>query len=125
MLNIESFRNYCLNKPGVTESLPFDESTLVFKVGGKMFALTDLEDPFAITLKALPEEAIKQREKYPEVVTPGYHMNKKHWNTLLLYNLPVPPESALYQWIDDSYNLVFRKLPKRLQQQIKEQTPSD
>jgi predicted DNA-binding protein (MmcQ/YjbR family) len=125
MLNIESFRNYCLSKPGVTECLPFDESTLVFKVGGKMFALTDLEDPFTITLKAQPEEAIAQREKYQEIVIPGYHMNKKHWNTVVLHKYPALPESNLYQWTDDSYNLVFKKLPKRIQQQIKEQTPSD
>lgn len=90
-----------------------------------MFALTDLEDPFTITLKAQPEEAIAQREKYQEIVIPGYHMNKKHWNTVVLHKYPALPESDLYQWIDDSYNLVFKKLPKRIQQQIKEQTPSD
>jgi len=118
MLDIETFRNYCLQKPGVTESFPFDETTLVFKVGGKMFALTDLEDSFRMTLKSKPEDALVQREAYPEVVIPGYHMNKKHWNTINLDKYPLPSDSQLYQWIDDSYHLIFTSLTKKQQAAI-------
>jgi len=120
MLNIETFRSYCLKKPGVTESFPFDENTLVFKVGGKMFALTDVEDLFAITLKADPEAAVRQREAYPEAITPGYHMNKKYWNTIALHTAPVPTDAELYCWVEDSYQLVYQKLTKKKQQQVKE-----
>ncbi|MFO7939336.1 MAG: MmcQ/YjbR family DNA-binding protein [Bacteroidales bacterium] len=120
-MDIETFRTYCLKKPGVTESLPFDENTLVFKVGGKMFALTDLEDPFAITLKATPEDAVRQRESYPGTVTPGYHMHKKHWNTTSLYSSPVPGDAELYRWIDESYQLVYNKLTQKIRKQIEEE----
>ncbi|MFU8843816.1 MAG: MmcQ/YjbR family DNA-binding protein [Bacteroidales bacterium] len=83
-MNIESLRNYCLSKNGVTESFPFDKSTLVFKVMGKMFALTDLEDEIlTVNLKCNPENAIRLREEFP-AIQPGYHMNKKHWNTIFI-----------------------------------------
>lgn len=80
-MNIEELREYCISKKDVTESFPFDETTLVFKVRGKMFALTDLEGELSINLKCDPDLAIELREKYP-AVQPGYHMNKKHWNTI-------------------------------------------
>jgi predicted DNA-binding protein (MmcQ/YjbR family) len=108
-MNIEEFREFCLSKKGVTESFPFDETTLVFKVIGKMFALTDTEDDFSINLKCDPEKAIELREKYPSV-QPGYHMNKKYWNTIYIDGSI--GDGELKSLIDDSYNLVVRSLPK-------------
>ncbi|MEE4197612.1 MAG: MmcQ/YjbR family DNA-binding protein [Bacteroidales bacterium] len=117
MINIEDFRNYCLAKKGVTEAFPFDESTLVFKVMGKMFALTDTEEAFRINLKCEPEKAVILREQYPGTVLPGYHMNKKHWN-LIIINGKIPDPQIL-QWVDDSYRLVCEKLTKEQQQVLK------
>ena len=109
-MNIEEFRNYCLAKPGVTEELPFGEDTLVYKVAGKMFALTSLDtERFSINLKCDPEKALQLRESYP-CVQPGYHMNKKHWNTV--YVDGSVNRRLLCEWIDDSYRLVLDKLPK-------------
>ena len=111
-MNIESFREYCLSFRGVTEEFPFDKNTLVFKVSGKMFALCDVEEFKGINLKCDPEKAILLREEYPEV-KPGYHMNKKHWNTVSTEsNLP---DALIKAWIDDSYRLVAANLPKREQ----------
>ena len=110
-MNIEKLRDYCLSKAGVTESFPFDENTLVFKVGGKMFLLTDLVDELSMNVKCDPELAIELRERYPEV-TPGYHMNKKYWNTIMLKG--DIPESILLEWIDHSYQLVFDALPLKV-----------
>lgn len=109
-MNIEELRNYCLTKKGVTESLPFDETTLVYKVMGKMFALTDTENDFSMNLKCDPEKAIELREKYP-AVQPGYHMNKKHWNTIYIDGSI--SDVKLKSWIDDSYMLVVSSLPKK------------
>jgi predicted DNA-binding protein (MmcQ/YjbR family) len=109
-LNLESFRAYCLAKKGVTEELPFGPDALVFKVMGKMFALTDITDFASINLKADPEKAIELRERY-EAVIPGYHMNKKHWNTILLDGSL--PEKLIRSWVDDSYNLVAAGLTKK------------
>ncbi|RZS99726.1 MmcQ/YjbR family DNA-binding protein [Aquimarina brevivitae] len=110
-MNIEEFRNYCLAKKGVTESFPFDQTTLVFKVMGKMFALTGLDRiPFSVNLKCDPERAITLREHHPEV-QPGYHMNKKHWNTINFSgNLAT---NRLYELINHSYDLVVSGLPKK------------
>ena len=110
-MNIETFRTYCLSKKGVTESFPFDESTLVFKVGGKMFALTDLDTPeLKVNLKCNPEKAISLREQYPEII-PGFHMNKKHWNTVQFNsNIGV---KLFKELIDHSYDLVMQSLPKK------------
>lgn len=116
-MNIESIRAYCLQKKGVTESFPFDSDTLVFKVMGKMFLLTSLSEPQSINVKCDPEEAIQLREKYDAVV-PGYHMNKKHWNTVhweMLLN-----DKLVLQWIDDSYNLVVKDLPQKIKNELKE-----
>lgn len=110
-MNIEHFRSYCLAKKAVTEEFPFDQNTLVFKVAGKMFALTDVDNFESINLKCDPELAIELREKY-DSVTPGYHMNKKHWNTVLING--TISDKMVEQWIDHSYNLVFEALPKKL-----------
>ena len=83
MIDIETYRNYCISKKGVTEEFPFDNETLVFKVSGKMFALAVISHFNSINLKCDPEEAIDLRERY-EAVLPGYHMNKQHWNTILI-----------------------------------------
>ena len=115
-MDIESFRNYCLNKKGVTEEFPFDNNTLVFKVCGKMFALTDVDAFESINLKCDPEEAVLLREQYPAVV-PGYHMNKKHWNTVMMDG--AVGDRLLMQWIDHSYDLVVQKLPKAQKEQLK------
>lgn len=103
MMNIEELREYCIAKPAVTESFPFDESTLVFKVAGKMFLLTDLVDAFSMNVKNTPEKIIELREQYPSVL-PGYHMNKIHWNTVMIDG--TISDHLLKQWIDESYNLI-------------------
>ena len=102
-------RLYCLDKKGVTESFPFDETTLVFKVMGKIFALTDLESDFSMNLKCDPGKALELREQYPSVI-PGYHMNKKHWNTVTIDNSVSDRE--ILSWIDHSYDLVVKGLKK-------------
>ena len=109
-MNIEEYRNYCLAKKGVTEEFPFDEVTLVFKVMGKMFALTGLNsDVFSVNLKCDPDWAIELRETYSEV-QPGYHMNKKHWNTVSFEESL--SDDFLEKLIDHSYDLVVAKLKK-------------
>ncbi len=109
-MNLEEIRDYCISKPGVTEGLPFNDTALVFKVMGKMFAVLDLsEDSRGITLKCDPALAIELREHYPEV-TPAWHFNKKHWNTVLI-NGSVP-DKEIFSWIDHSYDLVL-KLKKK------------
>lgn len=105
-MNIEEFRIYCLQKNDVIESFPFDEQTLVFKVKGKMFALTDLMEPFSINIKCNPDKAIELREHY-SCVLPGYHMNKNHWNTVIIDGSI--PDKLLKEWIDHSYDLVVHK----------------
>ena len=117
MYNIESFRNYCLKKAHVTESFPFDEDTLVFKVANKMFALSSLESPeLSVNLKCDPERALELRENYPDAAFPGYHMSKIHWNTVL------PNQGiTLELWkemIDESYNLIVKSLPKKTQREL-------
>ncbi|MDX2302055.1 MAG: MmcQ/YjbR family DNA-binding protein [Microscillaceae bacterium] len=114
-MNIEEFREYCLSKKGVTEDLPFDENTLVFKLMGKMFALTDIDQFESINLKCDPDQAIELREKYASV-QPGYHMNKKHWNTILVRG--ELSDAQLQHWIDHSYNLVMSKLTKKQKQDL-------
>ena len=114
-MNIEDFRNYCISKKGVTESFPFDKDTLVFKVMGKMFALTGVDAFDFINLKCDPEKAIALREKY-EAVKPGYHMNKALWNSVYV-NLDVS-DKLIYEWIDDSYNLIVSSLTKKLQAEL-------
>lgn len=108
-MNIEEFREYCLSKPSTTECFPFDENTLVFKVAGKMFALTDIVDAFSINIKCDPEKAIELREHY-DCVQPGYHMNKMHWNTIIIDG--TVSDAVLKEWIDDSYDLIVSSLNK-------------
>lgn len=109
-MTIEGLRTYCLSKPGVTEHTPFDERTLVFKVLGKMFCLTDIFSFESVNLKCDPELAIERREASASVL-PGYHMNKKHWNTVVV-NQEIG-DDVLFQWVDESYDLVFASLPKK------------
>jgi len=102
-MNIEELRDYCIAKPAVTESFPFDESTLVFKVAGKMFLLTDLVDAFSMNIKNTPEKVIELREQYP-CILPGYHMNKIYWITVMIDG--TISDNLLKQWIDESYQCI-------------------
>ncbi len=115
-MNIEDYRDYCLAKPGVTEHFPFDNRTLVFKVGGKMFALCDVDDFDGINLKCEPQRAIELREGYSGI-KPGYHMSKIHWNTVAV-DADVN-DKLLRELIDHSYDLVFNSLTKKLREEIK------
>ena len=108
-MDIQSLREHCISKKFVTESFPFDEETLVFKVSGKIFALVSLEGDFTVNLKCDPALALELRERYSSV-TPGYHMNKKHWNTIIIDGSVSIRE--IFEWIDDSYNLVVAGLKK-------------
>lgn len=108
---LEELRAHCLQKSGVSEGFPFDQRTLVFKVFGKMFALMDVEDFDSVNLKCDPEKAIELRERF-QAIQPGFHMNKKHWNTVLLYE--DVDDSMLLELVDHSYDLVFASLPKKL-----------
>lgn len=109
-MNIESIREYCLLKKGVTEDTPFGPDTLVFKVMGKIFALTNLDGNLRINLKCDPEKATELREEY-SCVQPGYHMNKAHWNSVYIDGSV--PDKLICEWIDLSYNLVVESLPKK------------
>ncbi len=120
-MNIETFRNYCLVKKGVTEEFPFGEDTLVYKVMGKMFALTDLTLFESVNLKCNPENAPLLREEYP-AVQPGYHMNKKHWNTVLMDGSI--PDSLICEWIDDSYQLVVEGLSRGKKEELQQMDKS-
>lgn len=115
-MNIEELREYCLAKKGVTESFPFDETTLVFKVAGKMFCLTDLVDDFSVALKNDPEKNIELREQFP-AIRAGYHMNKQHWNTVLIDS--TISDKMLKQLVDESYQLIVQKLPKKNREEFK------
>ena len=120
-MNLENFYEYCLSKKGVTEHFPFDEETLVFKVGAKMFALSSLNqweksEP-SVNLKCNPDDAEELRAQY-EDIKPGWHMSKIHWNTVAI-NRDVP-DSLVKQLIDDSYQLVFKSLTKKAQTEILE-----
>ena len=110
---IDVLREHCLAKKEVSESFPFDKNTLVFKVYDKMFALIYLErEPLQMNLKCDPEKAIELREEYYQVI-PGYHSNKKHWNTIVLENISI---EVVKKWIDHSHELVWQKLPKKIKQ---------
>ncbi len=119
MINVEEIRDYCLKKPCVTESTPFDEVTLVFKVCDKMFAVVPLDEiECKIALKCDPEEAIRLREHYPEAVVPAWHFNKKHWNSINVAQAPGRHE--VEQWIDDSYNLVVAGFTRKQKEMLKQ-----
>lgn len=113
-MNVESVREYCLKMKSCTESFPFDETTLVMKVAGKMFSLINLDENPSVNLKCDPEKAIELREEF-DAVLPGYHMNKEHWNTILLNG--TVPDREIRQWIDDSWHLVVEKLPKSVKKE--------
>lgn len=116
LMNIESLQLYCLTKPGVTEEFPFGEQTMVYKVMGKIFALTSLDStPLSINLKCDPEKAVQLREEY-HCVLPGFHMNKKHWNTVIADGSV--KDAMLKEWIDHSYDLVVSSLPKTVRAQM-------
>lgn len=108
-MTIEDFRLYCLCKDGAEESFPFDDSTIVFKVGGKMFALAGLFPFDTILLKCDPDMAIELRDVHPEI-TPGFHMNKKHWNGISIFG--TLSDQFIMTQIDNSYNLVVKKMKK-------------
>jgi predicted DNA-binding protein (MmcQ/YjbR family) len=117
-MNIELFREYCIKKKGVTEEFPFDNDTLVFKVMGKMFALTSLtKRPLSVNLKMNVRIITDWREKYRDI-EPGYHMNKKMWNTVTIGNENIP-SNEFYWMVDHSYGEVVRGLPKKTQEQLK------
>jgi predicted DNA-binding protein (MmcQ/YjbR family) len=109
-MDLAEFREYCLTKPGATEEVPFGPDVLVFKVGGKMFALAAVDEvPPTVNLKCDPDLALDLRDRY-EQVRPGYHMNKKHWNTVEIEG--GIPDIELRKMIDHSYELVIKRLPK-------------
>jgi len=113
-MDIETLREYCLKKLAVEEGFPFGETVLVFKVKGKMFLLAALDKPILqFNAKCDPEKAIEWREQF-QAVQPGYHMNKKMWNTVIVDGSI--PSRTLRQMIDDSYELVVRSLPKKAQE---------
>jgi predicted DNA-binding protein (MmcQ/YjbR family) len=110
-MNIEQLCEYCLSKPGAEETLPFGPDTLVFKVGGKAFLLTGLESSdLQFNVKCDPDLAVELREEFA-CVQPGYHMNKKHWNTIIVDGSA--SIKKLKEWIDHSYDLVTESLPKK------------
>ena len=111
-MDVESIREYCLAKDNVEEGFPFGETTLVFKVKGKIFLLIGLDNPvLQFNAKCDPEQAVEWREQYA-AVQPGYHMNKRLWNTVIVDGSI--PARILRQMIDDSYRLVVQSLPKKL-----------
>ena len=111
----EEFRDYCLRKKGATEDFPFDASTVVFKISGKIFAAADAASFERISLKCDPEIAIELRKKYPAVI-PGYHFNKKHWNTVILDGSI--PDNFIREMIDHSYEMVFKGLNRAEKQNV-------
>jgi predicted DNA-binding protein (MmcQ/YjbR family) len=120
-MNLETYYEYCLSKKGVTEHFPFDENTLVFKVGGKMFALSSLsqweKDEPSVNLKCDPDRAQELRAQYDDI-KPGYHMSKIHWNTVIVNS--AVSDSLIKELIDHSYELVFKSLTKKIQSEIQE-----
>ena len=116
-MNIETIREYCIRKKGVTEEFPFNETTLVFKVMNKMFLLASLDSvPLSINLKCEPEKAIELRERY-DSVEPAYHMNKAHWNSVIIDR--TIPDKEILTWIDESYDLVVSGLKKADKEKLK------
>jgi predicted DNA-binding protein (MmcQ/YjbR family) len=111
-MHIEALRDYCLSLNAVTEDFPFGESTLVFRIGNKIFLLTNVDEPWEFNAKCAPEKAIELRERYPDAIRPGYHMNKTHWNTIRL-DMQLD-EKLLRELIHHSYELVRQSLPKKI-----------
>ena len=118
-MDIESFRQYCLHLKGVEETFPFGPDTLVYKVMGKVFAITGLDsEEFQVNLKCDPEKAIEMREEYPDQIIPGWHMNKKHWNTI--YFEQGLNKDFLLGLINHSYKLVVDGLPKKVRESLEQ-----
>lgn len=115
-MDIESVREYCLSLPHATEDFPFDETTLAFRIGGRIFAMIDLERTEWFVLKCNPDMAIELREKYAEIA-PAWHMNKRHWNQINLFGYL--SEELICSLIRHSYSLVLQKLPKALRISLK------
>ncbi len=116
-MHIEQLREYCLSKKSVTESFPFDEQTLVFKVAGKIFLIAALDEtPLRFNVKCDPEKAVELRENFEGTVLPGYHMNKVNWNTVVCDDSI--NDKLLFEMIDNSYCEVIRKLPKKVQKTL-------
>ncbi len=115
-MNIEEIRDYFLSKKATTESTPFDDVTLVFKVMNKMYGLMGTTGDLSINVKCDPDKAIELREEY-HFVKPGFHMNKKHWNTITIQD-PIT-NKQIKEWIDDSYDLIVKGLTKKLQAELK------
>ena len=116
-MNIEQLRDYCLSKKGTEETLPFGPDTLVYKVAGKVFLLTDLnEEQLSFNVKCDPDKAIELREQFSCVLS-GYHMNKKHWNTVVVDGSVSTKQ--LKEWIDHSYDLIVESLPKKVRDELR------
>ena len=119
MIKLKQLQKHLMSKPETTEEKPFGPQVLVYKVMGKMFALVAWEqDPLHLSVKCDPEEAILLRKQY-EAITAGYHLSKTHWNTIVLDGSI--PDDEIYEMIDDSYELIVEKMPKRDQAKIREQ----
>ncbi|MDZ4750847.1 MAG: MmcQ/YjbR family DNA-binding protein [Flavobacteriales bacterium] len=114
-MNLETYRQYCLDKKGVTEDFPFDQNVLVFRVGDKIFSLCDVNEFQSVNLKCDPERAIDLREKF-NGIQPGYHMNKKHWNTI--ESSGVVPDRLIIELADHSYDLVLASLPAKIRKEL-------
>lgn len=108
-MTLDTFRTHCLSFDGVTESFPFGGDTLVFKVSGKIFTICDADHFVSINLKWTPEDNINRREEYPEAVSPGYHMNKTHWSTVLMDG--GIPDRIVLEWTRESYDIIVASLP--------------
>lgn len=123
-MDLDGLINYCASKSGVEETFPFDENTLVFKVMGKMFAASNIaEENLRVNLKCDPEKSIELREEHPEII-PGYHMNKKHWNTVYLDQGSLE-QSLILSLIDHSYDLVVKSLTKAKKLELEELKKED
>ena len=114
-MEFDDLRTLCLSKRATTESFPFGEDTLVFKVAGKMFALVDVVEAHSVNLKCDPEKAQELRAQFPEDILPGYHMNKKRWNTVILKGRL--SDNEITELIDHSYELVFKSLTKKVREE--------
>ncbi len=116
-MTLEVLRAHCLAKPSIEEGYPFGPGALVMKVGGKIFAIiADEADPLTVSLKCEPDVAVMLRSHYP-AVAPGYHLNKRHWNTVTLDGSI--PKKEILEWIDDSYDLVLDTLPRQTTMEIR------
>lgn len=120
-MDVLEYREYCLSLPYTEECTPFDETTLVFKVAGKMFAYADMDEFHWICMKCEPDKAIELREKYSDQILPAYHSNKRHWN--MVRTDGDLPDRKIKEWIKDSYLLVVEKLPKMKRWAIMDELP--